>query len=109
MLLFILSILILYHLNINFLTESKTLIGSALGFHQTRVRICNTFNDLEPMLLEDHCSHAAFELKTIYSRLSLSRNRRAPLKHFEISALRHIRFVVLRKNNLNSQISHINM
>ena len=33
----------------------------------------------------------------IYSRLSLSRNRRDPQKHFEISVLRHIRFVVLRK------------
>ena len=32
-----------------------------------------------------------------YSRLSLSRNRMDPLKHFEISVLRHIRFVVLRK------------
>ena len=32
-----------------------------------------------------------------YSRLSLSRNRRDPLKHFEISILQHIRFVVLRK------------
>ena len=36
----------------------------------------------------------------IYSRLSLSRNRRDPLKHFEISVLRHIRFVVLRKKQL---------
>ena len=34
---------------------------------------------------------------TNYSRLSLSRNRRDPLKHFEISVLRHIRFIVLRK------------
>ena len=33
----------------------------------------------------------------IYSRLSLSRNRRDPQKHFEISVLRHIRFIVLRK------------
>ena len=31
------------------------------------------------------------------SRLLLSRNWRNPLKHFEISVLRHIRFVVLRK------------
>ena len=34
---------------------------------------------------------------TLYSRLSLSRNRRDPQKQFEISVLRHIRFVVLRK------------
>ena len=33
-----------------------------------------------------------------YSRLSLSRNQRDPQKQFEISVLRHIRFVVLRKN-----------
>ena len=32
-----------------------------------------------------------------YSRLSLSRNRRDPQKHFEISVLRDIRFVVLRE------------
>ena len=32
-----------------------------------------------------------------YSRLSLSRNRRDPQKQFEISVLRHIRFVVLRQ------------
>ena len=30
-----------------------------------------------------------------YSRLSLSRNRRDPQKQFEISVLRHIKFVVL--------------
>ena len=33
----------------------------------------------------------------LYSRLSLSRNRRDLQKQFEISVLRHIRFVVLRK------------
>ena len=33
----------------------------------------------------------------IYSRLSLSRSRRDPLKHFEISVLRHIRCAELRK------------
>ena len=32
-----------------------------------------------------------------YSRLSLSRSRRDPLKHFEISALRHIRCAELSK------------
>ena len=31
-----------------------------------------------------------------YNRLSLSRNRKDPQKQFEISVLRHIRFVVLR-------------
>ena len=37
-----------------------------------------------------------------YSRLSLSRSRRDPLKHFEISVLRHIRGEYLS----NYQISH---
>ena len=38
------------------------------------------------------------KLKSVkYSRLSLSRSRRDPLKHFEISVLRHIRCVELRK------------
>ena len=32
-----------------------------------------------------------------YSRLSLSRSRLDPLKHFEISVLRHIRCAELRK------------
>ena len=32
-----------------------------------------------------------------YSRLSLSRSRRDPLKHFEIAVLRHIRFAEMRK------------
>ena len=32
-----------------------------------------------------------------YNRLSLSRSRRDPLKHFEITVLRHIRFAELRK------------
>ena len=37
-----------------------------------------------------------------YSRLSLSRNRRDPLKHFKISVLRHIRFVVLREKTIRT-------
>ena len=36
-------------------------------------------------------------LYCIYSRLSLSRSRRDPLKHFEVSVLRHIRCADLRK------------
>ena len=35
--------------------------------------------------------------KVNYSRLSLSRSRRDPLKYFEISVLRHIRCAELRK------------
>ena len=37
------------------------------------------------------------DCRQIYSRLSLSRTWRDPLKHFEISILRHIRFSELRK------------
>ena len=36
-------------------------------------------------------------MKNKYSRLSLSRSQRDPLKHFEISVFRHIRFAELRK------------
>ena len=35
-------------------------------------------------------------LEIKYSRLSLSRSQRDPLKNFEISVLRHIRFAELR-------------
>ena len=35
--------------------------------------------------------------KKKYSRLSLSRSRRDPLKHFELSVVRHIRFAELSK------------
>ena len=35
--------------------------------------------------------------QNIYSRLSLSRSQRDPLKHFEISVLQHIRCAELRK------------
>ena len=42
--------------------------------------------------------------KIYYSRLSLSRNRRDPQKHFEISVLRHIRFIVLRKKQFEQPI-----
>ena len=45
----------------------------------------------------------------IYSQLSLSWSRRDPLKHFEISILRHIRFAEMRKYKLNNQISQMNM
>ena len=41
--------------------------------------------------------------KLKYSRLSLSLSRRDPVKHFEISVFRHIRFIVLRKKQLEQQ------
>ena len=59
---------------------------------------------LRNFIFEQH-AHATPRKKVFrrtlkYSRLLLSRNRRDPLKHFEISALRHIRFVILRKKQL---------
>ena len=45
----------------------------------------------------------------IYSRLCLSRSRMDPLKHFEISVLRHIRFAELRKIPNEQPISQMNI
>ena len=44
---------------------------------------------------EDPDQHSLFI--NIYSRLSLSRNPRDSMKHFEIFILQHIRFAELRK------------
>ena len=41
--------------------------------------------------------------QNIYNRLSLSRSPRDPLKHFEISVLRHIMFAELRKIPIEQQ------
>ena len=43
------------------------------------------------------CKKLTFSTSSKYSRLSLSRSWRDPLKHFKISVLRHIRFSELRK------------
>ena len=46
----------------------------------------------------------------LYSRLSLSRNPRDSMKHFEISVLRHIRFVELRKTiNRTTTFNRMNL
>ena len=50
----------------------------------------------ESLALSDHLRHLLQGILK-YSRLSLSRSRRDPLKHFEISVLRHIRGAELRK------------
>ena len=42
-------------------------------------------------------SAIGLSLRFIYSRLSLSRSQRDPLKYFELSVLRHIRCAELRK------------
>ena len=65
--------------------------------HVLERRLCSLFTFLTPCLLS-RCMHRFISLAhSLYSRLSLSRNRRDPQKHFEISVLRHIRFVALRK------------
>ena len=52
---------------------------------------------LESRLSNVHCQMQSERYNNYkYSRLSLSRNRRDPLKHFEMSVIRHIRVVVLR-------------
>ena len=44
---------------------------------------------------------------SIYSRLSLSWSQRDPLKNFEISALRHIRFAELRQIPIKLSNEHV--
>ena len=50
------------------------------------------------------CNNVLFTAFSWYSRLSLSRNRRDPQKQFEISELRHIRFVVLGEKQFEQPI-----
>ena len=45
----------------------------------------------------------SLQTKTKYSLLWLSRNLRDHHKHFEISILRHIRFVILRKKQFEKR------
>ena len=56
-------------------------------------------NGRKPSQQRENMPSACIDTAAIsnYSRLSLSRNRRDPQKQFEISVLRHIRFIVLRK------------
>ena len=63
------------------------------------------------ILVKDQLSvlHVAQVVLLYYSRLSLSRSRRDPLKHFEISVLRHIRCVILRKKQFEQQSFQITM
>ena len=70
------------------------------GFHCSLWQILSatvtlTF-ELIWLLHATHCL-VMMTIYSRYSRLSLSRTRRDPLKHFEISQLRHIRFGELRK------------
>ena len=62
------------------------------------VRRCEEFLDVdEYFLCQDICLCFIVLANSIYSRLSLSRTRGDPLKHFEISVIRHIRCAELRK------------
>ena len=47
--------------------------------------------------LNNDTHHVNSRFHNKYSRLSLSRSRKDPLEHFEISVLRHIRCAELRK------------
>ena len=73
------------------------------------IRVLQT-NSKIIILIEILCLLPNF-INVKYSRLSLSRSRRDPLKYFEISVLRHIRCAELRKtpNEQPNQISQINM
>ena len=69
---------------------------------------CFTYLTSFDFLLDPFCILLVFVVDVyivcfIYSRLSLSRSRRDPLKHFEISVLRHIRFAELRKIQIEQQ------
>ena len=58
--------------------------------------VCSPVRGENPWALASGLSLVQVD-KPWYSRLSLSRSRRDPLKHFEISVLRHIRCAELRK------------
>ena len=57
-----------------------------------------------------HCLLIKSLVTVEYSRLSLSRNPKGSMKHFEISVLRHIRFAELRKTiNLTTTFNKMNL
>ena len=63
--------------------------------------IFNITNNISTQPKQLHCHNRPMKAPTLtisnYSRLSLSRSRRDPLKHFKISVLRDIRCAELRK------------
>ena len=79
-------------------------VQTQLGRHRLRrlIRVYTVFFYRNSMQMQNKWKPPIETPKTgndssKYSRLSLSRSRRDPLKHFEISVLRHIRCAVLRK------------
>ena len=68
--------------------------SAALEFFQ------RTKYEFETAMVNEQSVFDQLKFYCIHSRLSLSRNRRDPLKHFDTSILRHIRFVVLRKRTI---------
>ena len=76
------------------------MIEIVIVLHEALTPACSSATTL-CLLLESFHVHEDIQ---DYSRLSLSRNRRDPQKQFEISVLRHIRFVVLRKKQFAQPI-----
>ena len=68
--------------------------------------LCPVFRAGGGVLLD---AQKILKTRLIYSRLSLSRNRRDHHEHFEISVLRHIRFVILRKKEFEQPILQMTM
>ena len=71
--------------------------------------LCNIFIDMYNKIRKI-VYQLALHKALNYSRLSLSRSRKDPLKHFEISVLRHIRFAELREipnEQLNFTHEHV--
>ena len=73
--------------------KNRGLINKAFSFYPRLI-----FVNISLTVNKYHQTSLLFELNFyLYSRLLLSRSRRDPLKYFEISVLRHIRFAELRK------------
>ena len=71
---------------ISFLNNFLNLFEVLTGFNTPKQALADKLYDANTLVFI-----------TKYSRLSLSRMRRDPLKYFEISVLRHIRCAELRK------------
>ena len=75
-----------------------TLTSNDMGSISCRPISCDCLHtDFKSKRSNENYTLVKLLIFSIYSRLSLSRNRRDPQKYFEISVLRHIRHVVLRK------------
>ena len=79
-----------------YVNESHVFIALLTGYNKSVYYKINKMRCTNFLLF---CFSSPLHICTIiiYSRLSLSRSRRDPLKHFEITLLRHIKFAELRK------------